>query len=50
MLLFNTLAPMFVFLDDATLQGINRLTYWVALPALLITVRRMRITIAAGCG
>lgn len=47
MLIFNTLAPIFVligvgalafhyrFLDQATLRGINRLTYWVALPALL---------------
>ena len=47
MFIFNTLAPIFVligvgalafrfrFLDQATLHGINRLTYWVALPALL---------------
>jgi malate permease and related proteins len=47
MFIFNTLAPIFVligvgllafhfrFLDQATLRGINRLTYWVALPALL---------------
>jgi predicted permease len=47
MFIFNTLAPIFVliavgafafrfrFLDAATLHGLNRLTYWVALPALL---------------
>ena len=47
MFIFNTLAPIFVligvgalafrcrFLDQGTLRGINRLTYWVALPALL---------------
>jgi malate permease and related proteins len=47
MFIFNTLAPIFVligvgalafhfrFLDQVTLRGINRLTYWVALPALL---------------
>jgi predicted permease len=47
MFIFNTLAPIFVligvgalafrfrFLDGATLHGLNRLTYWVALPALL---------------
>lgn len=47
MLIFNTLAPIFVligvgalafhfrFLDQASLRGVNRLTYWVALPALL---------------
>ena len=47
MFIFNTLAPIFVliavgalafrfrFLDAASLHGLNRLTYWVALPALL---------------
>ena len=41
MFIFNTLAPIFIliavgapafhfrFLDQATLRGINRLTYWV---------------------
>ncbi len=47
MFIFNTLAPIFVlisvgalafhcgFLDPPTLRGIQRLTYWIALPALL---------------